>query len=102
MEKWVKIPDKKIVSLLKEIFGDYKDIMNFPSETSFSIYSSDFERELLSIIERHPMRHEQLIQTFKSDILNSEEIEKRLLKLENKKRIKKIDYDNQIFWKLNL
>ena len=99
VEKWVEIPDKTIISLLNEIFEDYSNI-NFPEMGTFDVYSSDFEKELLSIVERHPMRQKQIIRTFCSDNFNKEELLQRLNKLEFNKKIKKTTYNNQIFWKL--
>ena len=99
VEEWVKIPDKNIISLLNEIFGEYYDI-NFPEIGKFGFYSSDFEKEVLSIIERHPMRQEQILETFSSNNFNKDEILLRLENLESKKKIKKILYGQKIFWKL--
>jgi len=99
VEEWVKIPDENIISLLNEIFGEYYDI-NFPEIGKFGFYSSDFEKEVLSIIERHPMRQEQILETFSSNNFNKDEILLRLENLESKKKIKKILYGQKIFWKL--
>jgi len=99
VEEWVKIPDKNIISLLNEIFGEYYDI-NFPEIGKFGFYSSDFEKEVLSIIERHPMRQEQILETFSSNNFNKDEILLGLENLESKKKIKKILYGQKIFWKL--
>ncbi len=101
VEKWVKIPDKNTLSILNEIFDDYSNI-NFPEEGKFSIYSSNFEEELISILERHPMRQDQIIETFSSADFNKNKILSQLRKLKLQKRIKDINYLNQIFWKLNM
>lgn len=101
VEKWVKIPDKNVIPVLNEIFGDYANI-NFPEVGKFSIYSSDFEEELISILERHPMRQDQIIETFSSADFNKNKILSQLRKLKLQKRIKDINYLNQIFWKLNM
>jgi wyosine [tRNA(Phe)-imidazoG37] synthetase (radical SAM superfamily) len=101
VEKWVKIPNKNIISVLDEIFGDYNNI-NFPEEGTFSIYSLDFEKEVLSIIERHPLRQDQIINTFSPSGLSKDEIIVKLKKLKSKKKIKNYYYNNQIFWKLNI
>lgn len=98
-EKWVKIPDKNITSLLNEVFGEYSDI-HYPEMGKFYLYSSDFEKEFLSVVERHPMRQEQIIETFCSQNLNQEEIFQRLKSLEDRKMIEKITYNNKIFWRL--
>ncbi|MFX0155869.1 MAG: radical SAM protein [Candidatus Hodarchaeota archaeon] len=100
-EKWVKIPEKKIISILDEIFSDYSNI-SYPEEGKFKIYSSDFENEVLSILERHPMRQDQIIETFSSSGLNKETIITNLERLKSKKKIKKLFYNGKIFWKLNL
>ena len=99
VEKWVEIPDKESLSLLNDVFGDYNNI-NFPEIGNFSVYSLEFEKELLSIIERHPMRQDQIIGTFISDI-SQEEIIGSLEKLESCRKIKKTIYNNEIFWNLN-
>ncbi|MFX1390589.1 MAG: radical SAM protein [Promethearchaeota archaeon] len=98
-EDWVKIPDINVFSILNDIFKDYSNI-NYPEKGIFKTYSHDFEYELLSIIERHPMRQEQIIETF--SFINHSEIISLLYKLESQKKIKKIMYNKQLFWKLNL
>ena len=100
MEKWVKIPDKNIISLLDDIFSKYYNI-NFPESGKFGLYSSDFDKELLSIIERHPMRQDQIIETFSSKNFNNEDIILRLNKLEFQNKILKIVHNNIIFWRLS-
>ena len=101
VEKWVKIPDKNINLVLNEIFCDYSNI-NFPEEGKFNIYSSNFENEVLSILERHPMRQNQIIETFSSTGFNTDQIISHLNRLKSQKKIKQLNYNNQIFWKLNL
>ncbi len=99
LEKWVKIPDKSIFVLLDEIFGSYSDI-SLPEIGNFYLYSQDFEKELLNIIKRHPMRQNQIINTFSSNIFKKKDIIYRLKKLESKNKIKKSTYNNQIYWSL--
>ena len=82
LEKWVKIPDKSIFVLLDEIFGSYSDI-SFPEIGNFYLYSQDFEKELLNIIKRHPMRQNQIIRTFSSNNFKKKDIIYRLKKLES-------------------
>ena len=98
VESWVEIPHKSIISILNEIFGDYYDI-NYPEKGIFGLYSSDFEEELFAIIKRHPMRQEQILETFSSNNSDKDKILLRLEKLESLKKIKKIIYNDQIFWK---
>jgi len=98
-EKWVTIPDKNIVATLNEIFGEYTNI-NFPEIGRFGIFSSNFDNELISIIERHPLRQEQILETFISNKINKEDILTRLNNLEFQKKIKKVVYNDKIFWKL--
>ncbi len=97
LEKWVKIPDKSIFVLLDEIFGSYSDI-SLPEMGNFYLYSQDFEKELLNIIKRHPMRQNQIINTFSSNNFKKEDIIYRLKKLESKNIIKKSTYNEQIYW----
>ena len=99
-ENWVKIPNTEIVSVLNEVFCEYNNI-NYPDIGNFSIYSSNFEKELLSIIERHPMRQEQIIKTFSSEILTQEEILKELKRLISQNIIKGVVYNDRIYWKSN-
>ena len=98
-KNWVKIPDKSIISVLNEIFDDYNNI-NFPEIGKFGFFSSDFEKEILSIIERHPMRQEQILETFSSKELNKDQILTRLQQLELQKKIEKTKYLDHIYWKL--
>ncbi|MFX1379962.1 MAG: radical SAM protein [Promethearchaeota archaeon] len=100
VEKWVEIPEINIFSILNEIFSDYYNI-GFPEQGNFKIHSLDFEKELLSILERHPMREDQILITFSDFGLNKEKIITKLMKLKSKQKIKKILYNEQIFWKLN-
>ena len=99
LENWVKIPDKSIFALLDEIFESYSDI-SFPEIGNFYLYSQDFEKELLNIIKRHPMRQVQIISTFSSNNFKKEAIIYRLKKLESKNTIKKSTYNEQIYWSL--
>ncbi|MFX1256666.1 MAG: radical SAM protein, partial [Promethearchaeota archaeon] len=101
VEKWVKVPDKSLIPILNEIFGDYFYI-NFPEKGIFGFYSSNFERELFSIIKRHPMRQEQILETFSLKKYNKNEILLQLEKLESEKRIKKVVYDDKVFWKIDI
>lgn len=96
-EHWVKIPKQETLNHLKEIFHDYTDI-NFPEAGYFRSYSENFEQELINIIKRHPMRQDQIIETFQSDSLTSDTILAQLDLLEKQKKIKKKMYNNKVFW----
>ena len=99
-EQWVSIPDRGIIPLLKEIFGKYYD-MNYPEFGEFDISSTNFEQEFLAIIQRHPMRQDQILKTFSTPYFTEMDILKNLQSLESKEKIKKWLYNDQIFWKLN-
>ncbi len=99
VEEWVKIPDKSVFSLLNEMFGEFNNI-NFPEMGSFGFYSANFEKELLSIIERHPMRQEQIFKTFCTHDFTEMNILTRLEKLRSQEIIEKKNYSNFIYWKL--
>ncbi|MFX0143271.1 MAG: radical SAM protein [Candidatus Hodarchaeota archaeon] len=101
VEKWVEIPESNIFSILNEIFGDYSNI-GFPEEGIFKIHSLNLEKELLSILERHPMREDQILTTFYDFGLNKEKIITMLMKLKSEQKISKVLYNEKIFWKLNL
>jgi wyosine [tRNA(Phe)-imidazoG37] synthetase (radical SAM superfamily) len=98
-EHWVKIPDKNTLSRLNEIFLEYNNI-NFPEQGVFLTFSSDFEKELISLLKRHPMRQEQIIINFSSNNLTEKHLKQLLYNLESERKIKKKLYNNQIFWKL--
>jgi wyosine [tRNA(Phe)-imidazoG37] synthetase (radical SAM superfamily) len=98
-EEWTEIPEKSVISSLNEIFIDYNNI-NFPEIGHFKYYSSDFEKELLSIIERHPMRENQILETFSSSNLSKDEIQKKLKIMEQENKIIPIIYQEKKFWKL--
>ena len=89
-----------IIPLLNELFHEYNDI-NFPERGKFGVYSSDFEKEILSIIERHPMRQEQILETFSSKDLNKKQILSKLENLESERKIEKIIYLDNLYWKLS-
>ncbi|MHA1784739.1 MAG: radical SAM protein [Candidatus Helarchaeota archaeon] len=96
-EPWVKIPSEESLKLAKDILGAYKNISEIESG-EFSLHSSNFEDELLSIIRRHPLRDEQIIETFSN--LTIEQIHENLKKLESNNKIQKINYQGRIFYKL--
>ena len=99
-ESWVEIPEKKdLIPKLEEVFSDYYD-MNYPEFGDFDLYSSNFKKELLAIIERHPMRQDQIIETFSSPCFKEIDVLKNLEILESQFKIKKWVYNNNIFWKL--
>ncbi|MBA7529389.1 GTP 3',8-cyclase [subsurface metagenome] len=101
VEKWVEIPDKSVISILNEVFEDYSNI-NYPEKGKFSVHSANFEKEVLSILERHPMRQNQIIETFSSSNCNKDKIIAELEELKSKKKIIKIIYNKQVFWKINI
>ena len=98
-ESWVQIPDKNIIPILNDVFGEYNNI-NFPEQGIFSVFSSNFERELKILLERHPMRQEQIFETFSSKKFNEQDVLLELNTLALQNRIKKVIYNNQTFWKL--
>ncbi|MGV9173290.1 MAG: radical SAM protein [Promethearchaeia archaeon] len=98
VEEWVDISQKSVFQRLNRIFGKYKDI-NFPEIGSFHKYSGDFEEELLNIVQRHPMRQDQIFKTFCDDNLNQEQILLKLKKLLHNKQLSKMVYKGDIFWK---
>jgi hypothetical protein len=97
----VKIPNQDIIPILNEVFKDYNNI-NFPEQGKFNIFSSNFEVELKILLERHPMRLEQILETFSSKNFNGEDLLHQLTILESQEKIKKVNYNNQTFWKLNI
>ena len=99
-EKWVKIPDKSILTILNEVFSEINDI-TYPEIGDFHYYSLDFEKEILKIIERHPMRQEQILNSFSRRCFNKDDILLELKKLESQDKILKQIYDEKTFWMLN-
>jgi len=98
-ESWVKIPDQDVIPILNDIFGDYNNI-NFPEQGTFSVFGSNFEKELKDLLERHPMRLEQITETFSSKTVNEQDLLDQLNTLASQNKIKKVIYNNQTFWKL--
>jgi len=98
-ESWVQIPDKSVIPILNDVFGEYNNI-NFPERGKFSVFSTSFEMELNNLLERHPMRQDQIFETFCSEKFNEQDAILQLNTLASKNKIKKIIYNNQIFWKL--
>jgi len=98
-ESWVQIPDKNIIPILNDVFGEYNNI-NFPEQGIFSVFSSNFEMELKILLERHPMRQEQIFETFSSKKFNEQDVLLELNTLASQNKIKKVIYNNQTFWKL--
>ncbi len=98
-ESWVKIPDQDVIPILNDVFGDYNNI-NFPEQGKFGVFGSDFEVELKILLERHPMRLEQILETFSSKKFNEQDLEHQLNILISQNKIKKIIYNGQTFWKL--
>ena len=98
-ESWVQIPDKIVIPIFNDVFGEYNNI-NFPERGNFSVFSSNFEIELKNLIERHPMIQEQIFETFCSKKFNEQDILLQLNILASQNKIKKVIYNNQTFWKL--
>ncbi len=99
-ESWVKIPDQNIIPILNDVFGEYNNI-NFPEQGTFSVFGSNFEKELKTLLERHPMRLEQITETFSSKTVNEQDLLDQLNTLASQNKIKKVIYNNQTFWKLS-
>lgn len=97
-EEWVEIPDKAVIGELNEIFVDFNNI-NFPEMGQFKLYSNNFEQELLSIIERHPMREDQIIESFSTDTFQKAQILDNLNSLKEQNKITPIVYNDKTFWK---
>jgi len=98
-ESWVQIPDKGVIPILNDVFGEYNNI-NFPERGKFSVFSTSFEMELNNLLERHPMRQEQIFETFCSKKFKEKDALLQLNTLASQNKIKKIIYNNQTFWKL--
>jgi wyosine [tRNA(Phe)-imidazoG37] synthetase (radical SAM superfamily) len=98
-ESWVKIPDMEVFNIIEEIFGDYYD-MNYPEYGEFNLYSTNFKKELLALIKRHPMRQNQIIETFSTPCFKEEDIIKNLKSLESQYKIKNIIYNDNIIGQL--
>lgn len=98
-ESWVKIPDQAVIPILNDVFGDYNNI-NFPEQGEFSVFGSNFEVELITLLERHPMRLEQILETFSSKNFDEQDLLHKLNTLMSQNKIKKVNYNNQTFWKL--
>lgn len=66
VEKWVKPPEEKNIQLAQEIFGRVAKVVR-PQKGSFVLSENlSLEDAVLNIITRHPMRHEELIETLKA------------------------------------
>jgi len=98
-ESWVQIPDKNVIPILNDVFGEYNNI-NFPERGIFSVFSSNFEMELKTLLERHPMRQEQIFETFSSKKFTEHDLLVQLNTLATQNKIKQVIYNNQTFWKL--
>ncbi|MFX0009179.1 MAG: radical SAM protein [Candidatus Hermodarchaeota archaeon] len=98
-ESWVELPDQNLLPILNDVFGDYNNII-FPEQGKFDVFSTNFEAEIKSLLERHPMRLEQILETFISKKFNEENLLHQLTILESQNKVKKVMYNNQTFWKL--
>ena len=94
-ESWVKVPTIITLKIANTILKPYRDITE-PEIGNFKVYSDDFESEFINIISRHPLKEEQIFVTFPE--LNKGAINKKLAELVKNKKIKKIIYDNKVFW----
>jgi len=94
-ESWVKKPSKESIERCKDILGEIYNI-SFPEEGQFFSPSSDLENEILLLIERHPMSHEQILKTFSN--FSEKKILTILYKLEKEGKVIKKKYDEVIFW----
>ncbi len=99
-----KYSKKKVKKQIKSIYlvspeYHYYD-MNYPEYGEFNLYSTNFKKELLALIKRHPMRQNQIIETFSTPYFKEEDIIKNLKSLESQCKIKNIIYNDNIFWQL--
>ena len=56
--------------------------------------------ELNFLLERHPMRQEQIFETFSTKKFNEQDVLHELNTLASQNKIKRVIYNNQTFWKL--
>lgn len=99
-ETWVEIPTIGVKSILTELFNEYIDL-NVLENGLFHVFSSNFEKEVLSIIQRHPMREDQIIETFVSANFSKDDIVLKLKEFESEKKIIRMEYNGKSYWKLN-
>lgn len=94
-ESWVEIPDKeRIVEICKEL--NAHNIAHYESIKGFQINKEDDLREqILKITTRHPLREDQIISMMN---LSEQEAISLLQSLAEEKKLRRIEYNNQIFW----
>lgn len=94
-EKWVKIPEKEKILRICEIL-EAENIAFYESVKGFHISSeSEIKEQILKTTTRHPLREEQIVDMLD---LSKEKCLEILQSLKEEKKIKKIIYNEKIFW----
>lgn len=94
-ESWVEPPTKRSIELAQEILGDIETITDAElGDFSLEGFSSPIEA-IESIIRRHPMRKEQVINVLKQ--FRGIDVSEELFQLLESGNVKVVDYNGKIF-----
>ena len=94
-ENWVTIPEKnRIIEICKEL--NAYNIAHYESTTGFQLNKeANLENQILKITTRHPLRETQIISMLD---LPKREVMTLLENMTKEEKIRKVVYNNQIFW----
>jgi len=100
-ESWAVPPDNEAIASAHAILSDVNVIVDIIAEEKGEFSIAGFtnpEDAILAIIRRHPMREEQVTETFKKFTLEDEDVHDGIKRLEKSGKIKKVEYRNKVFW----
>jgi wyosine [tRNA(Phe)-imidazoG37] synthetase (radical SAM superfamily) len=99
-EPWAVPPDQEAIVLAQAILSDLNVVdITAEEQGGFSIAGfSNPEEAILAIIRRHPMREEQVIETLQHFAVEEEAVQESLLRLAKSGKIKKVTYQEKVFW----
>lgn len=99
-ELWVVPPDREAIAVAQAILSDLT-VVDITAEEQGAFAIAGFtnpEDAILTIIRRHPMREEQVIETLTNFAVPEGAVQASLSRLEESGQIKKVRYREKIFW----
>ena len=95
-ERWVEIPDEEGLGRAHSILGNTTSIV-YHEEGEFGLEGFENPLEaILMIVQRHPMREEQIVETLAP--FSQGAIRDALDELENSDRVRQIPYEGKVFY----
>ncbi len=97
-ESWVSVPDQDGIMRAQAILSGIAELVN-PSESHFELHDpKNPVQEILSVLNRHPMMHSEMMQALKKLDKSNDDIEHVFLDLESSGQARQIEQHGVKFW----